>query len=115
LGAHGLAATANVGGEMAGELLKGENFLRTVQAFVAEKWTPNNPCDRCGTFHWSILPDYAGVLRLRAITPPLGMDHGQASPRYEVEFIPVYCNNCGTTVSIYIEVFMEWLKNRETT
>ena len=92
----------------------GEDFLQAVQAFVAEKWQAHHPCDRCGTFQWSILPGYAAVLSLHAITPP-AMDHGQSSPGYEVEFIPIYCNNCGNTINIYIGVFMEWWANRQTT
>jgi len=95
---------------MANDPLIGEDLLRNVQAFVAEKWQPHHPCDRCGTFHWSVLPANAAVLSLRAIS-----DSGQSSPGYEVEFIPVYCNNCGNTINIYIGVFMEWWMKRQTT
>jgi hypothetical protein len=95
---------------MANDPLTGEDLLRNVQAFVAEKWQPHHPCDRCGTFHWSVLPGNAAVLSLRAIS-----DSGQSLPGYEVEFIPVYCNNCGNTINIYIGVFMEWWMKRQTT
>ncbi len=47
---------------MANDTLSGDNLLRNVQAFVAEKWQPHHPCDRCGAFHWSILPGNAAVL-----------------------------------------------------
>jgi hypothetical protein len=99
---------------MADDTLSGENFLRDVQAFVAEKWLPHHPCDRCGTFHWSILPGNAAVLSVHAMTPR-AIDSGQSSPGYEVEFIPIYCNNCGNTINIYIGVFMEWVMKRQTT
>ncbi len=107
---------------MADDTLADDDFLRNVQAFVAEKWKAKNPCDRCGTYEWSILPGNAVVLSTNAHTRQIMdrevMEGRRASPsryEYEVEFIPVYCNNCGNTINIYIEVFKEWLRNRQTT
>lgn len=99
-----------------------DDFLRDVQAFVAEKWQAKNPCDRCGSFAWSILPGQAVVLSTNAYTREV-MDREVTERRrsppsryeYEVEFIPVYCDNCGNTINIYIEVFKEWLRNRRIT
>jgi hypothetical protein len=92
-----------------------EDFLRDVQAFVAEKWQQHHPCDRCGTFQWSILPGNATVLSARASTPRSMRQGFRSVSVQDVEFIPIYCNNCGNTVHIYTEVFDEWRKNRRTT
>jgi hypothetical protein len=94
------------------ETLSEADFLEEVQAFVSEKWQ-RNPCDRCGTFQWSVLPGNAMVLGLRAQTPR-GEDIRSASS-YEAEFIPVYCNNCGNTVNIFKNVFDEWRRRRNQT
>jgi ribosomal protein S27AE len=106
---------------MADHMLSEADFLRDVQAFVTEKWK-RNPCDRCGSFEWSTLPGNAAVLSVngysREIMDREVMDRRRAPPsryEYEVEFIPVYCNNCGNTVSIFRRVFEEWLKARSRT
>jgi hypothetical protein len=88
-------------------------FLQDLQAFVSEKWQ-RRPCDRCGTFNWSILPGNANVLGLRAQTPHEFSDLPSVSS-YTVEFLPVYCDNCGNTVSIFKRVFDEWRKARTKT
>ncbi len=93
---------------MADQALSETEFLDDVQAFVSQKWK-GNPCDRCGTFQWSILPGSAVVLALKAFTP--GSRYPSMSS-YDVEFIPVYCDNCGNTVSIFKRVFDEWRKDR---
>lgn len=107
---------------MANDARSEDDFLRDVQAFVAEKWQAHHPCDRCGTFQWSILPGSAAVLSVNAYGRQIldrEITGGRRAPpsRYEneVEFIPVYCDNCGNTINIYIEVFKDWLKNRRTT
>lgn len=107
---------------MSDDITSGEDFLRAVQAFVAEKWQPHHPCDRCGTFQWSVLPGDAVVLSSdtydRRIFDPEVRERRVASPSaapHSAQFIPVYCNNCGNTVNIYLQVFLEWLKNRQTT
>jgi hypothetical protein len=97
--------------KMADNKLKDEDFLAAVQAFVAEKWKRGNPCDRCGSSQWSILPGKETVLSVDASDPD--RDVGRSTD--VVEFIPIYCNNCGNTVNIFMGVFMEWLvKNRPT-
>jgi hypothetical protein len=97
---------------MPDDTLRGDDFLKSVQAFVAEKWKSHNPCDRCGTFEWSILPGKETVLSLKA----LSARGFSSSTQYDVEFIPIYCNNCGNTVNVFMGTFMEWLtKNRQTT
>src|SRR6266705_2964771 len=90
---------------MADQTLSEADFLRDVQAFVSEKWK-HNPCDRCGSVSWAILQGNANVLGLRAKTPHSQNSLSAAS--YEVEFIPVYCDNCGNTVNIFKRVFDEW-------
>ncbi len=91
-----------------------EDFLGTVQAFVREKWKPHNPCERCGSFEWSILPGTENVISVNASNAEMS---SRGSSHDAVEFVPVYCNNCGNTVNIFIGVFMEWLvkKSRQTT
>ncbi len=90
-----------------------EDFLATVQAFVKQKWKPHNPCERCGCSEWSILPGKETVVSLNAANPEAP---NREPSRDAVEFVPIYCNNCGYTVNVFMGVFMEWLtKNRQTT
>jgi len=96
---------------MTDQALSDADFLRDLQAFVSEKWK-RNPCDRCGSFSWAILPGNATVLRWKAETPP---NPNHAFSRHDVVFIPVYCDNCGNTVTIYSEVFDEWRRVRNQT
>ncbi|HVB18292.1 MAG TPA: hypothetical protein VNF04_17310 [Stellaceae bacterium] len=96
---------------MADQTLSDTDFLRDVQAFVAEKWK-HNPCDRCGSVSWAILQGDATILRLRAETPPSA---DRSFSRDNVVFIPVYCDNCGNTVNILFGVFDEWRKARRRT
>jgi hypothetical protein len=98
---------------MTNDTLSGDDFLATVQAFVNEKWKPHNPCDRCGSSQWLILPGKETVVSLNAANPE-AMD--RSASHDVVEFVPIYCNNCGNTVNVFMGVFMEWLtKNRPTT
>jgi hypothetical protein len=92
---------------MADQTLTETEFVRDMQAFVGEKWK-RNPCERCGAFAWAI-PENAAILKLKAETPP---NPSHSFARYDVEFIPIYCENCGNTVVIYSEVFDGWRKNR---
>ena len=103
---------------MSDQTLSEMDFLRDLQSFVSEKWQ-GAPCDRCGTRQWSILPGNANALNLTARTPR-GID--PRADRYPtmsshgIEFIPIYCDNCGNTVIIYAGVFDEWRKaHRRTT
>jgi len=96
---------------MADQTLGESDFLRDVQAFVSEKWK-RNPCDRCGSFSWAILPGDANIVRLRAETPS---STDPAFSRSEAVFIPVYYDNCGNTVNIHFGVFDEWRKRRNQT
>jgi hypothetical protein len=90
------------------------DFLREVQAFVSDKWN-RNPCERCGTHEWSVLPDNA-LLSITAHTPSMIQVGGRHIPyslsSYPTDFIPIYCNNCGNTVAIYFRIFDEWRKAR---
>jgi hypothetical protein len=96
---------------MAEATLTETDFLRDLQEFVREKWQ-HNPCDRCGTFKWSILPGDTSLLRLKAETPP---NPHRSFSRSDVIFIPIYCDNCGNTVNIFFQVFDEWRKIRRQT
>ena len=89
-------------------------FLQDLQRFVREKWK-GKPCDRCGTHEWSTLPGIANILRLHAYEET--RDRGFYNPStVPVDFVPLYCNNCGNTVNIYFEVFDAWRKiPRQTT
>jgi hypothetical protein len=98
---------------MSDQTLSETDLLQDLQAFVSEKWK-GTPCDRCGTFQWSILPGTAVVLTCKAVTPRSGYPSMSAST-HDVEFIPVYCNNCGNTVNIFKKVFDEWRKARRQT
>lgn len=102
---------------MAGSTVAEDDFLRDVQSFVSDKWK-QNPCDRCGSHDWSILPNSA-LLSINAHTPTVIQVGGREMPyslsSYPVDFIPVYCNNCGNTVSIYFQVFDEWRKRHAQT
>jgi hypothetical protein len=102
---------------MSDQTLSETDFLRDVQAFVSDKWK-RNPCDRCGTHNWSILPGNA-LLSITAHTPTMVQVGSQRIPfsasSYPVDFIPIYCDNCGNTVSIYFGVFDEWRKARNRT
>src|SRR5260221_375566 len=98
---------------MADQMLGEADFLRDLQEFVREKWK-NNPCDRCRNFSWAPLPGNATVLRLTAQTPH-GQSPSYSASSYGVEFIPVYCDNCGNTVVIYSGIFDEWRKRRQAT
>jgi hypothetical protein len=105
------------GHSMPDETLSETDFLRELQAFVSEKWK-RNPCDRCGTFQWSILPGDK-VLSITAHTPiTITVGDRQfpfSASSYPVDFIPLYCDNCGNTVNIYFGVFDQWRKDRNRT
>jgi hypothetical protein len=96
---------------MTDQSLGDSDFLIDLQKFVTEKWK-HNPCDRCGSFAWATLPDNTTILRLKAETPP---NPHHSFSRHDVEFIPIYCENCGNTVNIYSQVFDEWRKSRSRT
>jgi hypothetical protein len=93
------------------------DFLRDVQKFVSEKWR-RNPCDRCGSHNWSVLPGDA-LLNITAHTPTIIQMGGRQLPfsasSYPVDFIAIYCENCGNTVTIYAQVFDEWRKRHAQT
>ena len=93
---------------MTNQTLSETDFLRDVQAFVSEKWKRNS-CDRCGALAWAV-PENAAILKLKAETPP---NPSHSFARYEVQFVLIYCENCGNTVPIYSEVFDEWCKRRD--
>jgi hypothetical protein len=104
---------------MSDQTLAEAEFLQEVQAFVREKWR-RNPCGRCGTFQWSVLPGSANVLVIGVSAPrdPDNRGHRlyRSISKDDAEFIPLYCDNCGNTVAIYKKVFDEWRKaNRRTT
>jgi hypothetical protein len=102
---------------MTDQTLDEADLLRDVQAFVSEKWK-QTPCDRCGTRQWSLLPGNT-LLSITAHTPTIiqmgGHDVPFSASSYPVDFIPVYCDNCGNTVNIYFGVFDEWRKRRAQT
>lgn len=99
---------------MADQALVEGDFLRDLQAFISEKWK-GNPCDRCGTRNWSIIPGNS-LLSITAHTPTViqmgGKEFPYSASAYPVDFIPVYCDNCGNTVTVYFGVFDEWRKTR---
>ena len=87
-----------------------EGFLRDVQEFLKEKWNQHRPCDRCDHYVWSVLPSSTAFLHIqtRGASGPSSRYHTM----HNVEYLPVYCDNCGNTVMIYLGVFDEWRKRR---
>jgi hypothetical protein len=102
---------------MSDQALPETEFLQELQAFVSEKWG-GRPCDRCGTRQWSILPNDA-LLSITAHTLANLQMGNQVVPfstrSYPVDFIAIYCVNCGNTVNVFKQVFDEWIRHRKTT
>ena len=88
-----------------------EEFLREVQQFLKEKWNQNRPCERCDHYVWSVLSSSTAFLHIQArgALGPSSLYHTINS----IEYLPVYCDNCGNTVMIYLGVFDEWRRRRK--
>jgi hypothetical protein len=70
--------------------------IQKISKWLTEKWGPTRPCSQCATNSWTVADTPVNLI--------VGAPDGTTMIGSNYPSIAVFCNNCGNTVLVNVEV-----------